>query len=51
MKKSQLKEAIKQIVRQAINERKQSVQEVAPPGKKSERQVMHVKKSLRKSHP
>ena len=51
MKKTQLKEAIKQIVRQAINERKSMIREEAPPGKKAERAVMHVKKSLRDRHP
>lgn len=51
MKRTQLKEAIKQIVRQAINERKSMIHEEAPPGKKAERAVMHVKKSLRDKHP
>jgi len=51
MKRTQLKEAIKQIVRQAINERKSMIREEAPPGKKAERAVMHVKKSLRDKHP
>lgn len=51
MKRIQLKEAIKQIVRQAINERKNMIHEVAPPGKKAERVVQHVKKSLRDKHP
>jgi hypothetical protein len=51
IKRIQLKEAIKQIVRHAINERKNMIHEVAPPGKKAERAVMHVKKSLRDKHP
>lgn len=51
MKRIQLKEAIKQIVRQAINERKSMIREEAPPGKRAERAVMHIKKSLRDKHP
>lgn len=51
MKRTQLKEAIKQIVRKAINERKIMIREEAPPGRKAERAVMHVKKTLRDKHP
>lgn len=51
MKRTQLKEAIKQIVRQAINERKSMIREEAPPGKRAERAVKHIKKSLRDKHP
>jgi hypothetical protein len=51
MKRTQLKEAIKQIVRRAINERKGMIREEAPPGKKAERAVRHIKKSLRDKHP
>lgn len=53
MKKTQLKETIKQIVREAIQSREYNalLNEVAPSGKKSERMIKHVKKSLRKSHP
>ena len=49
MKKSQLKEAVKTIVRQCLNER--ALKEVSPPGDKAERMIHHVKSSLRKSHP
>ena len=53
MKKTQLKEAIKQIVRECLSERglKPSINEVSPPGAKAERMIHHVKSSLRKQHP
>ena len=49
MNKTQLKEAVKAVVRECLNER--VIKEVAPPGDKAERMVQHVKASLRKSHP
>ena len=49
MTKTQLKEAVKAVVRECLNER--VIKEVAPPGDKAERMVQHVKASLKKSHP
>jgi hypothetical protein len=49
MTKNQLKMAVKAVVRECLNER--IIKEVAPPGDKAERMVMHVKSSLKKSHP
>lgn len=49
MTKSQLKQSVKAIVRECLNER--VIKEVAPPGDKAERMVQHVKTSLKKSHP
>lgn len=53
IKKSQLAEVIKQVAREAIQQREyeQVLNEVSPPGKKSERMIQHVKKSLRDTHP
>lgn len=53
IKKSQLKLAVKNIVREAISEHtyRQALSEVSPPGAKAERMIHHVKASLRKSHP
>ena len=49
MNKNQLKEAVKAVVRECLNER--VIKEVSPPGKKAERMIQHVKSSLRQSHP
>ena len=49
MTKTQLKESVKAVVRECLNER--VIKEVAPPGDKAERMVQHVKASLKKSHP
>ncbi len=49
MTKTQLKEAVKAVVRECLNER--IIKEVSPPGDKAERMIHHVKASLRKSHP
>lgn len=49
MNKTQLKTAVKSIVRECLNER--VLKEVAPPGDKAERMVKHVKASLRDTHP
>ena len=53
IKKSQLEEVIKQVAREAIQQREyeQVLNEVSPSGKKSERIIQHVKKSLRDTHP
>lgn len=53
MKKDHLKKFVKQIIRENLSEReyKHILNEVSPPGKKSERMIQHVKTSLRKSHP
>jgi len=53
MKKDHLKKFVKQIIRENLNDReyKRILNEVSPPGKKSERMIQHVKTSLRKSHP
>lgn len=44
MRETEIKHIIKEVVRQCITE-------VAPPGEKAERMVMHLKKSLRDTHP
>jgi len=44
MKKSELKYLIKQVVNECISE-------IAPTGKKSEKMVMNLKESLKRSHP
>lgn len=44
MKSSELKEIIQETIEECLNE-------VAPPGEKSERMVHHLKTSLRKTHP
>jgi hypothetical protein len=51
MNKQELKEFIKGIVRENLEERNYSqlLNEVSPPG--AERKIMHIKASLRKSHP
>ncbi len=53
LKKSQFKEIVKDIIRESLSERQyqQTLSEVSPPGKKSERMIHHVKSSLRSSHP
>jgi hypothetical protein len=53
MKKQDLKNVIKEVVRESLNEceYKQLLKEVSPPGEKSEKMIQHVKASLRKSHP
>lgn len=53
IKTSQLKNEIKAVVREALEERsyQQLLKEVSPPGAKAERQIQHVKDSLRDSHP
>lgn len=53
IKTSQLTGIIKQVVRESLQQREYLalLQEVSPPGKKAERMIQHVKKSLRKSHP
>ena len=49
LKKTQLKEAIKAIARDCLNER--ALNEVSPPGEKAERMIQHIKASLRDTHP
>lgn len=53
MNTQQLKNFVKGIVRENIENKifREILQEVSPPGKKSERMIQHVKSSLRKSHP
>jgi hypothetical protein len=53
IKKSQLASVIKQVVREAIKEREYTaiLNEVSPPGKKSERMIQHIKQSLHDTHP
>lgn len=53
LKKSQLKEIIKQVVRESLQKREYArlIKEVSPPGAKAERMIQHVKKSLRDTHP
>jgi len=53
LKKSQLKEIIKQVVRESLQKREYQrlIKEVSPPGAKAERMIQHVKKSLRDTHP
>ena len=53
MNTQDLKNFVKGIVRENIENKifREILQEVSPPGKKSERMIQHVKSSLKKSHP
>jgi hypothetical protein len=53
IKQSQLVGLIKEVVRESLRDREynQILNEVSPPGAKSERMIQHVKQSLRTAHP
>ena len=53
VKKDNLKRIIKQLIRENLSKREYQslLTEVSPPGKKAERMIHHVKKSLRAAHP